>query len=306
MSREQWGSLVSNMIGRGAKGSDEEFSKVVDYLATNLPAKEGAEPAAKTSAGKPSRPRNLIDQAGANDKQVVDEDAAARGKVLYAAQCLACHGQQARGGDRGPDLVRSLVVLHDRYGSTIGPYMAKDHPNAKSMTLTQDQIGDLSHFLHQQVGDTLRTGPFNHVLNVLVGDPREGKAYFNGPGKCSQCHSTTGDLAHIGSKYDPAVLQLKMVFPQNVAFGRQGAVSSRKPVTVTVTAASGETATGVLEDIDDFTVGLRDDTGQYRSFQRGPGVKVEKHDPYAAHVALLDQYTDKDIHDVVAYLETFK
>jgi cytochrome c oxidase cbb3-type subunit III len=51
-------------------------------------------------------------------------------------------------------------------------------------------------------------------------------------------------------------------------------------------------------------VALIDGSGQYRSFVRGPGVKVEKHDPYAAHVALLDQYTDKDIHDVVAYLVT--
>jgi hypothetical protein len=35
-------------------------------------------------------------------------------------------------------------------------------------------------------------------------------------------------------------------------------------------------------------------------------VKVEKHDPYAAHEELLDEYTDKEIHDVVAYLETLK
>ena len=63
---------------------------------------------------------------------------------------------------------------------------------------------------------------------------------------------------------------------------------------------------GVLEEIDDFDVSLRDEEGHYRTFQRGPGVKVEKHDPYAGHVALLDEYTDKDIHDVVAYLETFK
>lgn len=304
MTREQWGSIVSNMISRGAKGSDEEFAQVVDYLAQNLPpAKEGASPVAKAKA---ARPQNLIDQAGANDKQVVDEDAAARGKVLYTAQCITCHGARARGGGRGPDLVRSLVVLHDRYGNTIGPFLAKDHPNAKSIRLTQAQIVDLSHFLHQQVGDTLRTGPFNKVLNILVGDPKEGRAYFNGPGKCSQCHSTTGDLAHIASKYDPPVLQLKVVFPQTAAFGRRSAANSRKPVTVTVTTAKGESATGVLEEIDDFNVSLRDDTGHYRSFQRGPGVKVERHDPYAAHVTLLDEYTDKDIHDVVAYLETFK
>jgi hypothetical protein len=144
------------------------------------------------------------------------------------------------------------------------------------------------------------------VLNVLVGDPKEGKAFFDGQGKCGQCHSTSGDLAHIASKYDPPVLQLKVVFPQTAAFGRRSATNSRKPVTVTVTTPSGERVTGVLDEIDDFNVSLHDDSGQYRSFQRGPGVKVERHDPYAAHVALLDEYTDKDIHDVVAYLETFK
>ena len=306
MTREQWGSIVSNMISRGAKGSDEEFAQVVDYLAANLPPSPAGSTKTKVPGAKAVRPPSLIDEAGPNDKQVVDEDAAARGKALYTAQCITCHGTRARGGERGPDLVRSLVVLHDRYGNTIGPFLAKNHPNAQSFQLSQTQIVDLSHFLHQQVGDTLRTGPFNKVLNILVGDPREGKAFFNGPGKCSQCHSTTGDLAHIASKYDPPVLQLKVVFPQTAAFGRRTAVNSRKPVTVTVTTASGDTTTGVLEDIDDFDVSLRDDAGNYRVFQRGPGVKVEKHDPYAGHVALLDQYTDKDIHDVVAYLETFK
>jgi mono/diheme cytochrome c family protein len=304
MTREQWGGIVSNMISRGAKGSDDEFAQVVDYLAQNLPP--GKEAGTQVARAKTPRPQSLIDQAGANDKQVVDEDAAARGKTLYSAQCSTCHGTQARGAQQGPDLVRSLVVLHDRYGSTIGLFLAKGHPNGKSIAMTQAQILDLSHFLHQQVGNTLRTGPFNSVLNILVGDPREGKAYFNGPGKCSQCHSTTGDLAHIASKYDPSVLQLKVVFPQTAAFGRQSARNSRKPVMVTVSSPTGESATGVLDDIDDFNVSLRDDAGQYRSFQRGPGVKVEKHDPYAAHVALLDEYTDKDIHDVVAYLETFK
>jgi mono/diheme cytochrome c family protein len=303
MTREQWGGIVSNMISRGAKGSDEEFAEVVDYLATNLPPAKAGAPAAQTKA---PRPRNLIDQAGANDKQVVDEEAAARGRTVYIAQCITCHGTKARGGERGADLVRSLVVLHDRYGSTIGPFLAKGHPEVRSTALTPEQVVDLSHFLHQQVGNTLRTGPFNSVLNVLVGDPREGKAFFDGPGKCSQCHSTTGDLAHVAGKYDPPVLQLKVVFPQTAAFGRRAATNSRKPVTVTVTTPSGERVTGVLDEIDDFNVSLRDDSGRYRSFHRAPGVKVETHDPYAGHVALLDEYTDKDIHDVVAYLETFK
>ena len=305
MTREQWGGIVSNMISRGAKGSDEEFEEIVDYLAKNLPAtKDVGAAVAKT---KPPRARSLIDQAGANDKQVVDEDAAARGKTTYDAQCLSCHGPQARGTERGADLVRSLVVLHDRYGNHIGPFLLQGHPAGKSSALRPEQVANLSHFLHQQVDNTLRTGPYNKVLNVLVGDPREGRAYFDGLGKCNQCHSTTGDLAHIASKYDPSVLQLKLVFPQTSAFGRQRNASNvHKPVTVTVTMPSGQSVSGVLERIDDFNVILRDESGQFHSFERGPEVNVEKHDPYATHVALLDQYTDKDIHDLVAYLETLK
>jgi mono/diheme cytochrome c family protein len=294
------------MIGRGAKMSDQEFDQVVDYLATALPP--GKQAGAPTTAAKaaPVHKKSLIDEVGANDKQVVDEDAAARGKTVYIAQCITCHGTKARGGERGADLVRSLVVLHDRYGSTLGPYLAQGHPVGKPVSLSQDQIVDLSHFIHQQVGDTLRTGPYNNPLNILVGDANDGKVFFYGAGKCSQCHSPTGDLAHIASKYDPPSLQLKVVFPQNRAVPRKGATSARKPLTVTVTTASGESVTGIPTELDDFNVSLHDASGQYHSFARGPGVKVEKHDPYAAHVALLDEYTDKEIHDVVAYLETLQ
>jgi mono/diheme cytochrome c family protein len=202
-----------------------------------------------------------------------------------------------------------MVVLKDRYGNLIGPFLKKGHPTQSgtaSASLNAKQIEDLSHFLHQKLGDTLRTGPYNKVLNVLTGDPKAGEAYFNGEGKCHTCHAPTGDLAGIGKKYDPPVLQLKVVFPQTIAFGRRVTAGSRKPVMVTVTTASGEQVTGVLDHMDDFDVSLRDSSGEYHSWKRTPELKVEKKDPYAAHVALLDQYTDKDIHDVVAYLETLK
>jgi mono/diheme cytochrome c family protein len=311
MTREQWGGIVSNMISRGAKGTDAEFAQVVDYLSKNLP------PKASTAVAAPSAtPRRrggggggLLAQAGASDKQVVDEAAANRGKTTYIAQCITCHGPKARGTDQGADLVRSLVVLKDRYGDTIGPFLQKGHPTQSGMAsanFTKEQIVDLSHFLHEKVGDTLRTGPYNKVLNVLTGDATAGKAYFNGAGKCSTCHSPTGDLAKIASKYDPPTLQLKFVFPQTVAFGRRMTAGTKQPVTVTVTSPSGETVTGVLDHMDDFNVSLRDSSGHYRTFARTPDLQVKKNDPYAAHVALLDQYTDKDIHDVVAYLETLK
>ena len=306
MTRDQWGNTVSNMISRGARGSDSDFATIIDYLSTNFSEKSAV---SKLTPQKKRGGGGLLSQAGAADKQVVDEEAAERGKKIYIAQCITCHGPRARGVGNGPDLVRSLVVLKDRYGDRIGPFLMKGHPmqgNIASSSLSPAQIQDLSHFLHQKVEDTLRTGPYNNVLNVLTGDAGAGKAYFNGPGKCSTCHSVTGDLAGIANKYRPAVLQQKMVFPQTIAFAHGRTSGAKKEVTVTVDPPSSAPVSGTLEHLDDFDVSLRTPDGEFKTFRRTPDLKVEKHNPYAAHEALLDRYTDKDIHDLVAYLETLK
>jgi mono/diheme cytochrome c family protein len=289
------------MIARGAKGSDEEFALILDYLAGQYgPASGGRRGAAPGGRG-----RAPAFSPGPADKQVIDEAAADRGRKVYAAECITCHGTHARGSDHGADLVRSEIVLHDRYGSTIGPFLKNGHPTqtTPAARLTQAQIVDLSHTIHQEVYNTLRAAL--QIQNVLTGDPRAGAAWFNGEGRCSSCHSTAGDLAHIGSRLDPPELQQRMLFPGGRG-GRGRGAAAGKPVTVTVTPASGAPVTGVLLHLDDFNVALRDAAGDYRSFPRTPALKVVKNDPAQAHHELLDRYTDRNIHDLVAYLETVK
>ena len=298
MTREGWGQVVASMITRGAKGSPADFETVINYLTKSLPPKE--------SSGAAS-PRHSL-SAGPRDRQAIDKQAAERGKAIYASDCGSCHGSLARGTAEGPDLVRSVIVLHDRYGDALGPYLLQKHPAAKGTpiaSLTQSQIKDLSHFVHEQVEDTLRSGPYTKVLNVLTGDAQAGAAYFNGAGGCAGCHSPSGDLAGIASKYDAPTLQQRLLFPRTVALGR-GPVSAPKPITVKVTGPDGETVSGTLVHIDDFNVALRDDTGAYRSWSRSPQLNVKINDPYAAHDELLDKITDDDIHNLVAYLETLK
>jgi len=58
--------------------------------------------------------------------------------------------------------------------------------------------------------------------------------------------------------------------------------------------------------MDDFVVTLQDENGVSRTFKRMPALNVQKTDPLDAHHALLETITDKQIHDVVAYLETLK
>jgi len=239
--------------------------------------------------------RTLGAQAGPYERQRIDEAAAMRGRAVYAQHCINCHGSTAKGGDRGPDLIRSVVVLRDRLGNGLAPAIAKSATHQS--TLTRDQIADLSHFLHQRIESIASNRNPRVPIDVLTGDPEAGRDYFNGAGTCSTCHSTTGDLAGLSTRMaDPVALQQRWLFP---TLRRSG------PRQVDVVAA-GKTVSGALVRLDDFSVSLRDAAGNEQSFDRGPGVTVTVRDPLAAHHALLDRYTDSDMHNVTTYLWTIK
>jgi cytochrome c oxidase cbb3-type subunit 3 len=241
----------------------------------------------------------LAMQAGPTDRQRVDNAAADRGRLLYTQYCINCHGSTAKGGDLGPDLIRSSVVLRDRLGNAIGPALATSA--AHQAKLTEAQVLDLSHFLHQRV-ETIASNRNPRIpLNVVTGNAEAGRAYFNGAGKCSTCHSPTADLAGIARRIpDPVNLQQRFLFPSLSSGGS-------KHVEVTVTPDDGGAAVaGTLVKLDDFNVSLRDSSGAYRTFRRAAGVKVEVRDPLAAHHQLLDQFTDVDMHNILAYLVTLK
>ena len=84
-------------------------------------APQGPPPGGGRQGGPPpGRGGGMLAGAGPSDKPVVDAAAADRGRKAWAGECIDCHGTQARGGDKGPNLVRSVLVLRDRYGSQLG------------------------------------------------------------------------------------------------------------------------------------------------------------------------------------------
>jgi cytochrome c oxidase cbb3-type subunit 3 len=239
-----------------------------------------------------------------------DPAAVARGQKTFVTTCAFCHGTNATGGESGPDLVRSVIVLHDDKGSTIGPVVLKGRPS-KGMpafaSMTPDQISDIAAFLKSRTQAAANRMEYK-IQNIVTGDPQKGQAFFNGAGKCNTCHSPTGDLAKIAGKYDPVELQSKMLYPRMNSRRRDNPVDTKSPVKAVVTLPSGQTVSGLLEHIDDFNVALQDSAGDYRSFPlEGKGaVKIQITDPLQAHVELLKKYTNADMHNVLAYLETLK
>jgi cytochrome c oxidase cbb3-type subunit 3 len=245
-----------------------------------------------------------------------DPAAIARGQQLYGVACRACHGPDLRGGDMGgPNLLRSQLVLNDQDGELILPVVQKGLSNPgmpvmPPLNIPADDVKAIAAYIHS-VAATARgqgappAGP-PVELNILVGDAAAGKAYY--ASKCSACHSVTGDLAGIASRVANPVELQNLWVAGGAGGGRgRGASPNRREVTVSVAQPSGGTVEGRLVRIDDFLVVVGMPDGSTRSFRRdGEVPEVKINDPLEGHKKLLLTYTDKDIHDVTAYLVTLK
>ena len=234
-----------------------------------------------------------------------DPAAVERGKALYGVNCQFCHGADTRGGDSGPSLLRSGIVLDDQKGELMAPVVRAGRPGMPKFTLTDDQISDVAAFVH-----TFRAAGYDESRlkppSIIVGDAKAGEIFFSA--KCASCHSASGDLRGLATKIaDPRLLQQTWLLPGSGA-GRGGPpVVQLKPITVTVTLPSGEKVDGALDHVDDFVVALTMADGTRRSFTtNGDTPKVEIHDPLQPHKDLLRTYSDTDIHNVTAFLVTLK
>jgi len=177
--------------------------------------------------------------------------------------------------------------------------------------LSAAQVADLAAFLHSAIYLNSNRRLYK-ILDILVGDPRAGEAYFTGAGRCSSCHSPARDLKGIGAKYDPATLQGRMLLPRGryAAPGATPAPLQAQPtaVQVSVTTPSGDVVKGGLVRLTDFEVTLFDAGSQrVRSWLRNGDVpKVVVTDPLQAHLDQLTKWTDADMHNMTAYLASLK
>ena len=277
LSNEKIADLIHSGKGRmpafpGVK--DGELSALLQFLTTA----ENAQTTAESSA-----PGASLSKAG---------------EALFQQNCAFCHGRDAMGGETGPDLTQSKLVRKDRTGDEIAKVIREGRPDNKMppFNFSTQETRSVIAFIREREAEAVahpggRRGV--SVEDLQTGNAEAGKRYFEGAGGCAKCHSPKGDLAGIASRFEGLELEERMLYPEKVKNH------------VTVTLASGEKISGILAYRDEFTVALRDAHGVYRSWPTSR-VHYTVEAPVEAHVDLFSKYTDDDIHNLMAYLQTLR
>lgn len=249
-------------------------------------------------AQTPAQPAAPATPQGAVAPKSYSQEQVERGEKLFRQDCSFCHGRDAMGGESGPNLTRSRLVRADVDGDKIGPVIRNGRltKGMPAFDRSDDQIMDLVAFIHTQQNNVHAAGGGRKgvdVADLQTGNAEAGKQYFDGAGGCSKCHSPTGDLAGIATRYKGLELEQHMLYPEHA--------KSK----VTITPKSGEPISGTLAYQDEFTIALRDSSDNYRSF-RVRDVKFKVDSPADAHAELFPKYTDANVHDLMAYLQTLQ
>src|SRR4051812_13819007 len=141
------------------------------------------------------------------------------GEALFGAQCGFCHGRDATGGQSGPDLTDSELVGQDVNGDKISVVVKNGRPEKGMPPFTAMSDGDLKkivEFIHARK-TSVEENPGRRrkvsLADLSTGSVDAGRAYFDGAGGCKACHSPTGDLVGIASKYRGLALMQRMLYP---------------------------------------------------------------------------------------------
>jgi cytochrome c oxidase cbb3-type subunit 3 len=227
------------------------------------------------------------------------------GRTRFTAQCGFCHGRDAAGGETGTDLTRSALVAQDIRGDKLIPTIraGRADKGMPAFTLSDTDFTAIVAFIHDQHAQAASATGGRRAVDISdlqTGDAAAGQRYFDAA--CTKCHSAAGDLRGLAARVQGLPLLQRMLYP---GAGRTPGGPPLKPPTVTVTPKTGPPATGSLAYRDEFTIALTDSAGWRRSWPTSQ-VAFTIDDPLQAHIDQLAKYSDKDMHDVLAYLHTLK
>lgn len=228
----------------------------------------------------------------ANDPQAIK-----RGQNLFALSCGYCHGLDAHGGGRGPDLTSGRWT-HGESDAALLQTITKGVPGTDmpSCNCPEEEAWELIAFLRSLSTNT---------ATAVAGDREAGERIFFGAGGCAACHLVNGrgsrfgpDLSRIGAARSVRHLTESLRNPdKEIPDGYQAVVAVTK---------DGQRIAGVRKNEDTFSLQLMDQREQYHLFLK-KDLREVIHQPKS----LMPKYDEralgqKELEDLLAYLVSLR
>ncbi len=211
------------------------------------------------------------------------------GRKLFEASCAPCHGGDARGGERGPSLIRGGVV-GARSEEDIRQLNRNGKPAAgmPPFKFSAPEEADLVTFVHSL------TAPA--VESEIRGDPAAGKAFFWGKGQCGDCHMIQGyggvrgpDLSALGRRRTLGVIEYALSSPGGTP-GYQ---------VVSVRLSDGRSFRGFARNESNYDLQLQEFDGRFHFLQREEIAEITRD---GKSLMPLVQLTEAERRNLLAYL----
>jgi cytochrome c oxidase cbb3-type subunit III len=216
-------------------------------------------------------------------------------KATYESVCAACHGLDARGGERGPNLATRPEVIQKSDKELFE--ILKNGRTAAGMpsfsSFGADKLASLVAYLRTLQGQGKE--------EPLPGDPAAGKILFYGKAKCADCHMIGGQ----GGFWGPELTSYAARMNADEVRGRivhTGKDFDLRRGLVDVTLANSTTISGLVRNEDNFSLQLQTSDGVFHLLSKAD----LKSNSYTGHSPMPSDYgstlSATELNDLVSYL----
>jgi len=224
------------------------------------------------------------------------------GKLLYQVNCARCHGMLGDGGT-GPGLSRSYLPRAST-DEKLANVIANGIPGTGMPSiwlLTEVEVGKIVKYV-RYLGQKKE--------HVLVGNADNGKDLFDNS-ICTTCHIVSG----IGGSLGPELTRIGLKRGQGYLAAAISHPGKSKPVdtngfyqflVVRVELKNGKTIEGIRINEDTFSIQLKDHSNHLYSFEKEQILSIEKIKDFSLMPSFIDQFSDSEINDIVAYLTSLE
>lgn len=233
-----------------------------------------------------------------------DPEAIREGEHTFRVFCAFCHGFDARGGFRGPDLTWGRSPRSETDAALMETIL-------EGVPGTEMPANDLSEEEAWGVVAYLRSLGAG-AAEPVPGNPEAGRKVFFEESNCSLCHMVNGrggrlgpDLSRIGARRPARFLAEKILNPNRslspeTAFWRVPSYEK-----VIVLRGDGRRITGALRNEDSFTLQLMDLSEQLHLLAK-KDLREIKHERESLMAPYEGQLSDEQLQDLVAYLASLR